>query len=197
MIKTVLILALTAAIAASAAGQTPSKPFNLYLQGGASLPQEDFKDVFKMGYHGAGGLGISIFPKVEAIGRVSYHKNPLESASSLFGDDSPTDIEGGDLTMLMYGADLKMNLGALGTNPYVLGGYGWAKFEIEDVTFSEEGVEYTQTFDSHTDNFWIIGGGIEFGRTVIEGRYITFLDDDEVESDSKTRLITVSLGFKL
>ncbi len=199
MKKTAFFIALIVGLASTASAQLPSKPFSLYIQGGASLPQEDFKDVYKLGYHGAGGLGISIFPKVEAVGRVSYHKHSLESVTSLLGDDSQVDVDGGDLTMLMYGANLKLNLGVLVTNPYLLAGYGWAKFDIEDMTFSASGVEHTQTFDSHTDNYWILGGGIEFSRTFIEGRYITFLedDDDEVENDSKSKLITVSLGIKL
>ena len=199
MKKTAFFLILIVGLASTASAQLPSKPFSLYIQGGVSLPQEDFKDVYKLGYHGAGGLGISIFPKLEAVGRVSYHKHSLESLPSLLGVDSPADVDGGNLTMLMYGADLKLNLGVLVTNPYLLVGYGWAKFDIEDVTFSAAGVEHTQTFDSHTDNYWILGGGIEFSRTFIEGRYMTFLEDDndEVEDDSKSRLITVSVGIKL
>ena len=199
MKKTAFFFVLIVGLASIASAQLPSKPFSLYIQGGASLPQEDFKDVYKLGYHGAGGLGISIFPKVEAVGRVSYHKHSLESVPSLLGVDSSVDVDGGDLTMLMYGADLKLNLGVLVTNPYLLAGYGWAKSDIEDVTFSASGVEHTETFDSHTENYWILGGGIEFSRTFIEGRYITFLedDDDEVEGDSKSRLITVSVGIKL
>ncbi|MCK4372506.1 MAG: outer membrane beta-barrel protein [candidate division Zixibacteria bacterium] len=199
MKKTAFFLILIVGLASTASAQLPSKPFSLYIQGGVSLPQEDFGDLYKLGYHGAGGLGISIFPKVEAVGRVSYHKYSPESVTSMLGVESPIDVDGGDLTMLMYGADLKLNLGVLVTNPYLLAGYGWAKFDIEDVTFSASGVEHTQTSDSHTDNYWILGGGIEFSRTFIEGRYITFLedDDDEAESDSKSRLITVSLGFKL
>ncbi len=199
MKKTVVFVALIVGLASTASAQLPSKPFSLYIQGGASLPQEDFKDIYKLGYHGAGGLGISIFPKVEAVGRVSYHKYSLESAASLLGIDSPVDVDGGDLTMLMYGADLKLNLGILVTNPYLLAGYGWAKFDREDVTYSVLSVEHTQTFDSNTENYWILGGGIEFSRTFIEGRYITFLEDDdnEVEDDSNSRLITVSVGIKL
>ena len=199
MKKTAFFIALIIGLASTASAQLPSKPFSLYIQGGASVPQEDFSDLYKLGYHGAGGLGISIFPKVEAVGRVSYHKFSPESVASLLGVDSPIDVDGGDLTMLMYGADLKLNLGILVTNPYLLAGYGWAKFETEDVTYSASGVEHTETFDSQTDNYWILGGGIEFSRTFIEGRYITFLEDDdnEVQDNSKSRLITVSLGFKL
>ena len=199
MKKTAFLFALIVGLASTASAQLPSKPFSIYIQGGASVPQEDFGDRYKLGYHGAGGLGISIFPKVEAVGRVSYHKYSLESAASLLGIDSPDGVDGGDLTMLMYGADLKLNLGVLVTNPYLLAGYGWAKFDREDVTYSVLSVEHTETGDSHTDNYWILGGGIEFSRTFIEGRYITFLEDDndEVEDDSKRRLIAVSLGFKL
>ena len=199
MKKTAFFLILIVGLASTASAQLPSKPFSLYIQGGVSLPQEDFKDVYKLGYHGAGGLGISIFPKVEAVGRVSYHKYSPESVTSMLGVESPIDVDGGDLTMLMYGADLKLNLGILVTNPYLLAGYGWTKFETEDVTYSEFGIDKTKSIDSRTDNYWILGGGIEFSRTFIEGRYITFLEDDdnEVESDSKSRLITVSVGIKL
>jgi opacity protein-like surface antigen len=195
MIKTVLILALATAIAVSASGQIPSKPFNLYLQGGVSLPQEDFKELYKYGYHGSAGIGFSILPRMELIGRGSYHKYSVESISRILPDQESIDVSGGDLTMIMYGADLKLNLGALGMNPYLLGGYGWAKFDIKDVTVTAFGFEDVYEFPSHTENYMVLGGGLEFTRTFIEGRYYTFMED--ITEKTSTRLITVSFGVKL
>lgn len=195
MIKTVLLIALVAVVAGSALAQTPSKPFNLYIQGGASLPQEDFNNLYKYGYHGGAGIGFSIFPHMELVARASYHKYSVESINRILPDQEAIVVSGGDLAMIMYGAELKMNMGMMVSNPYVLAGYGRAKFDTEDVSISGFGIEETVEFASHTENYWVLGGGLEFTRTFIEGRYITFLED--AFEETTTRLITVSFGFKL
>ncbi len=176
-------------------GQGSPKPFNLYLQGGASVPQDDFKDMYNYGYHLGGGLGFSLIPRVELVGRGSYHKFSLESLERVVENQGSISVSGGDLTMIMYGAELKLNLGVLTTNPYVLGGYGWAKFDFEDVTTNIFGIEETYIIQSHTENYMVIGGGLEFTRTFIEGRYYTFMED--IVEKTNTRLITVSLGLKI
>lgn len=195
MTKTVLVIALVAALATSAAGQLPSKPFNLYIQGGASLPQEDFKDLYNFGYHGGGGIGFSIMPHLELVARGSYHKYSAESLSSILPDQTTVNVSGGDLTMIMYGAELKLNLGMMVSNPYLLGGYGWAEFDIEDVTVSAFGFEEVHEFPSHTENYMVLGGGLEFTRTFIEARFYTFMED--ITEETSTRLITLSFGLKL
>ncbi|MDH3892269.1 MAG: outer membrane beta-barrel protein [candidate division Zixibacteria bacterium] len=195
MTKTVLIIALVAAIATSAMGQTPSKPFSVYLQGGASMPQQDFKDLYKYGYHGGGGLGFSIFPRMELVARGSYHKYSAESLNSILPDQSTIDVTGGDLSMIMYGAELKLNLGVFTSNPYLLGGFGRAQFDIEDVTVNAFGLEQTHEFPSHTETYRILGAGLEFTRTFLEARYYTFMED--ITEETSTRLITVSFGIRL
>lgn len=195
MTKTLVILALVVALATSAAGQTPSKPFNLYIQGGASLPQEDFNNLYKYGYHGGVGLGFSIFPHMELVARGSYHKYSVESINRILPDQESIVVSGGDLTMFMYGAEFKMNMGMMVSNPYLLAGYGRAKFDTEDVSITVFDIEETVEFPTHTENYWVLGGGLEFTRTFIEGRYYTFLEDAFEETTS--RLITVSFGFKL
>lgn len=201
MTRTVLIIAFVAALAASAASQTPSKPFHLYLQGGASLPQEDFNSMYKYGYHGGGGIGFSILPRLELVARGSYHKYSLESGTMLVVDPSdvlPAEVasfEGGDMTMIMYGAELKLNLGVMVSNPYAIAGYGQARFDREDMNYTIAGLPYTLTEEATTDNFWVLGGGLEFTRTFIEVRYHAFLDG--ITEETTSRLITVSFGLKL
>ena len=195
MTKLGLIIALTVALATSAAGQLPSKPFSLYVQGGASLPQEDFNNLYKYGYHGGVGLGFSIFPRMELVARGSYHKYSVESINRILPNQEALVVSGGDLTMFMYGAELKLNLGVVVSNPYAIAGYGRAKFDTEDVLITIFDIEETVEFPTHTENYWVLGGGLEFGRTFIEGRYYTFLEDAFEETTS--RLITVSFGLKL
>lgn len=195
MTRTVLIIAFVAALAASAAGQTPSKPFHLYLQGGASLPQEDLNELYKYGYHGGVGLGFSILPRTELIGRASYHKYDVESINRVLPNQEALVVSGGDMTMIMYGAEIKLNIGMMMANPYGIAGYGWAQFDTEDVFISLFDVDEIVEFPSHTENYWVLGCGMEFTRTFIEGRYYTFLEDAFEETTS--RLITVSFGLKL
>jgi len=192
--KTILTTMLVFILTNPASAQLPSKPFSIYIQGGLSAPQEDFNSLYKLGYHGAAGIGFSVFPRLEAAPRVSYHKFSPESDAALLDLESLVDFDGGDLTMIMYGVDLKLNLGLVLTHPYLLAGYGRARFDIEDVTFSLSGVEHTETFDAYTDSYWVLAGGLEFTRTFVEGRYITFLDGDD---DGARRLITLSVGLRL
>lgn len=118
-----------------------------YAGGGIGMPLAPtmFSDFWKMGIGFGGGVGFSINPKAELIGRVAYSKNPLDTDKLLAGVTGVT-IDGLDFTTLAFGVDLKYMFksgpeakGAF----YLIGGGGMATAKFTDVTISGGGTSLT------------------------------------------------------
>ncbi len=97
-----MAIVLIACLSSSGWSQASTNPMKIYLHGGASIPQSDFGDVFKLGYHGGGAIGLALMPGFEAVVRVSYHS---------FDPDVEGDVEfeGGRFTALLFGNDTAPN----------------------------------------------------------------------------------------
>jgi opacity protein-like surface antigen len=195
MKKVLLFVVLGTLIAATASAQMPEKPLVFYLSGGVSMPQSDFKDFYKMGFQGSAGLGLRIIPLIEAVGRVSYH-----SFEPDWGDDVEVEPDGGRFSVLLYGAEGKVNLGEAGFTLFALAGAGGAKLDISDIESDGQSV----SFESETKSYFTIGAGLEFSRVFVEARYVKILDEldlksselFDVDEEQTTVFMPLSIGLK-
>ncbi len=171
----VTLLALAALLATSALAQVPDKPVNIYIGGGLSVPTGTFDDGWKVGFHGSGRVGYAVAPKVEIMGGIDYHSFPLD-------DKGTTGIEGGTFSAVLFGGDVKINLGvpAMSANPFLFGGLGIASISISDIEIS--GFPILEG-DSETDLFIEAGAGVKFNRFFIQVKYVSvFTEGDDVTS---------------
>ncbi len=166
------LIVMAAALLLAAGASAQVKPFTLYGQAGLSLPQGDLNDGYKTGYNFGVGLGWSLMPKLEGVGRVGVHR---------FGSDE-TGLTGGEMTVMMLGADLKLNAGVpmMAYKPYLFGGAGFARIEVSDIAAALDAVVDLQTGGSGTDTklYYTFGGGLEMGMLFVEARYVSFKRDD-------------------
>ncbi len=164
----------------------PLKPSEI--EGNAPL-EIGIGDMYKMGTSFGGGIGFEINPKFDIICRVNYSSysfddesfsNKLESEFERLtygsGDvDFTTNVEGGNLELLEFMADIKFSVPLGGDNsklsPYVIGGLGMcqttiaaSEFEMRiviptlvDTTFIESTPE-----ESETKLSFNIGGGFDY-----------------------------------
>ncbi len=181
-----IVIAAALLLAAGASAQIPGKPFTLYGQAGLSLPQQDLNDGWKTGYHASVGLGMPIMPKLEGVARVAVHR----FASDMSG------LDGGEMTSMMLGADLKLNAGMpmMTYKPYLFAGAGFARMEVADMTAvigAATGLAGGVSSETNTKLYYTIGGGLEFGMLFIEARYVSAKVDD-----AKMSYLPISLGIK-
>ena len=141
--KKLLILALILAFTAmTASAQVPAKPMTIYGGVGMSLPTspDEFKDFWSMGFHGLGAVGFNAAPKLQLLGKIEYHNFAFDWG------DIPGD--GGAISFLMIGGDVKLNLGVplAPTKPFILGGVGMATASIDlPGAASETGTQVAQS----------------------------------------------------
>lgn len=185
-------------VASFAYAEIPEKPLHIYLQGGATLPTGDLKDMYKTGFNVGGGIGFSLHENFEIVGRVLYHSLAL---------DVEGDYDGGEFTPLMYGGELKFNTGDEERNFYLLGGLGLAKATVKEIKSGGYVVMEEQKEDG---KYFCFGAGVEFGKFFIEGRYVILKaddDDDDDDDDSPyeessssseddVKIIPICIGFK-
>ena len=194
MKKIILTTALLLVFSVSAMAQVPSKPFSIYINGGVSLPQspDGFKDAYKMGFHGNAGLGFSVMPTMQLVGKLGYHY--FGPDKSEMGD---TDLDGGTFTVITYGVDLRISLGAplVPIKPFGFGGIGMASMKVGDITSS---VLDTSPEISETKYYFNFGGGIEFKSgplmSFIQASY-TGISVDDISTE-RIVMIPISLGIK-
>ena len=180
MKKLILALALVTLVAASASAQCAAKPINFYLQGGATKVLGDFDDAYKIGYWGGGGIGFSIIPLIEAVGRVSYF---------YMSPDIPDDaeVDGGNLGILAYGVEAKLNLGSEQTRLFALAGAGWARIKLSEIEYEVGNQTHKVKPEATTENYLCAGAGLELGQFFLEGRFYKIVDElktDYVDTDA-------------
>lgn len=210
---TKLIIITLLLISTSTFAQTPAKPFNLYFSAGTDFPVKPdfFNDFHKLGYNLTGGLGFSALPRIQAIGRVGLHKilkdwNSIKYADEL-GNVYEDAFDGGDITMITYGVDLKLDLSlpALPVKPYLLGGIGFAKLSEGDMKIMGAGVDALsdlEFIDEGNQFYYSLGGGVALSSGpmfsfFLEARYMNIKQDmvQGYESDNLI-VIPINLGIK-
>ncbi len=180
---TVLTILVACAIAVpQVQSQEPLKPISFYLGGGVSIPTGDLGDGWKMGFHGLGRLGFNVAPKLDILAGLDYHTFSLD-------DQGVSGLSGGAISTINLTGDLKVNLGAPGmsSNPFVLGGVGLAIESASDLTTPLG----TFTFDTESDLFIEVGGGVEFNKFFIQGRYVNIF-----ASGSSISYLPITAGVK-
>lgn len=183
--KRVLGVLLGVVLAVSFAyAEVPEKPLHIYLQGGASLPTGDLKDMYKTGFNAGGGVGFSLNENIEIVGRILYHSLKL---------DADGDYDGGEFTPLMYGGELKFNTGEEERNFYLLAGLGLVKATFKEI--EQDGVVVMEE-QKEDGKYFCFGGGVEFGKFFVEGRYVILKADDDDGGNDDVKMIPISVGFK-
>ena len=158
--------AIVALVAAPLAAQG-----GLMLGGGLTLPQSDYADLVKDGFHGMVGLemplGLPLGLRVDA----AYHLNAVDFAG---------DPDASAATIAVSGNGV-FHFGAGGVKPYLMGGVTWARLACS-------GDDCIDT-SSESDIGWNAGGGLGFGSLFLEARYVSI--SGEVEAD----FLPITLGF--
>jgi len=191
MKRTALVALVLLAFSGTAAAQM--SPMKLYAGLGMGLPKapDRFSDNYKTGFGAMAGVGLSVFPKLEAIPKIEYFS--FNNDVDLFG--------GGKISIVMFGVDGKLNLGipTMPMKPYVLGGAGLAKFSQADLDLP---TVLTQPLDAvkledQTKLYYNIGGGVEWKFLVAvsifaQGRYVQIATDGD-----PTTFWALNAGVKL
>ncbi len=196
MKKVVLALTILALTASASFAQVSAKPFDLYAGVGITFGSspEVFKTQHKEGYHLFGGVGFNMIPLIQFVGKVEYH-----SFSKDFDEFFPdvTDLDGGARRILMFGVDARLgtNVPTAPLRPFIFAGLGLARQSESDLeTMFEIAI---QDYESQTDFYVNIGGGLEFRmlkilNVFIQAKYVNIKQDG-----GNLVFIPVSVGLKL
>ncbi|MBK7143414.1 MAG: outer membrane beta-barrel protein [bacterium] len=182
------------AISASAQGV---KPFTLYLGGGASLPNGDFSNEYKMGLHATLGLGLNFGPGLQFVPKGEFHTFSADT-DALMEENDYLSVSGGSFNAFLVGADLKLTppLPGAPLKPYLFGGGGWARLQPSDLDYENSLGEGTIVFAKENKFYWNVGGGLNLGSGpafsfFLQARYLS-ISGDEV----KYNAIPITLGIK-
>lgn len=195
MKRTLISLALVAALAIPAAAQVPS-PFSIYAGGLMSMPQgpEGFNEGYKNGWHGFAGVGLSAVPKLQVLGKLEYNTFGVD-----FGSDDT--YSGGNINMLMFGVDGRLGFGAPAVpfKPFGFIGLGLANVSFGDFEGPSgptlDALNASQP-ESQTKLYWNLGAGVEFKATpvtsfFVQARYVSVTTEGDALG-----FIPISLGLK-
>lgn len=179
----------------TAIAQVPAKPFTAYLQGGLTSinSPESFNDLHKTGFNLAGGVGFSVAPMFQVVGKLSYH-----AMSKDWVIPEGETITGGKVKVVTCGMDMRFSPATLvmPIKPYAYGGLGFAKISESDIESSFIPIASLSAIQNQTKFYYNAGAGIEFSagpvlKMYLEAQYLNI--KTEVND---LRLIPISLGIK-
>ena len=197
MKKLMMILAILVAFGVSASAQVPSSPVSFYAGGALSIPSgpDSFKAMYKNGYHGMAGVGFSMAPMFEIVGKLEYHTFQFDFT------DVMSDYSGGTNKMWMYGADVKLSpsFPALPVKPYALVGVGMASIKQSEFTGPESlslSVLNSAIGENQTKMYWNLGVGMNLMSSPVfslfaQARYVNVATDGE-----SSQFIPITIGAK-
>lgn len=157
LIKQLLVLGLAGAVTA-----TPAVAQSMKLGGGVVLPQGDYANDVKTGWHAMAAFTFK--PPAAPVGvRVdgAYNLSPL---------DLPADLDASSAIITVSG-DLVYAFEAAGVSPYVLGGATWGHAEC-----TGDACPFNTSYDDWGYNF---GAGLDVGIFFAEARYVWIGGDVE------------------
>jgi len=187
MRKSLIFLAAMAVCAAGANAQV--KPFNLYAGIGATIPSApmNFKDDYKKGLHYSAGLGFSMGPSLETVGKISLH------GLSRDWDNDTTNSSGGKFKATMLGADIRLTPSLPGAphSPFLFAGIGLALISPNDITGTA-----VHTVKDQDKIYYNLGGGFEFRKGPLFSLYIEAGFVSIGTSEGATQWIPITVGLK-
>lgn len=196
MKRIALFVMLLSLLALSASAQSV-KPFNLYVGGGASLPNGDFSNEYKMGLHAMVGLGLNFAPALQFVPKGEFHTFSADTDALLEANDY-TSVSGGTFNAFLVGADLKFapSLPMMPLKPYFFGGAGWARLQPSDLDYESSLGSGTIVFAKENKMYWNVGGGLNLSSGpafsfFLQARYLS-INGDEI----KYNAIPITLGIK-
>jgi opacity protein-like surface antigen len=184
------------AISAFASAQV-SPPISLHVGGAVSIPSspEAFSEMYKMGFHGWGGVGYKFMPNFQVVGKVEFHRFNLDTGP--YGDL----VSGGHNNMLMFGADGRMAFGlpAAPIKPFVLAGAGLARMSMSELSSSDPILAAALNEfqpEATTNVYFNIGAGVELATAptfslFAQVRYVSIATEGQSSS-----FIPISVGLK-
>lgn len=184
-------LIFVAALVICAAGANAQvKPFNLYAGIGATLPTAPthFKDDLKKGLHYTAGLGFSMGPSLETVGKISLH------GLSRDWDNDTTGSSGGKFKATLLGADIRLTPSLPGApySPFLFAGIGLALISPNDITTGTA----EQTVAEQDKMYYNFGGGFEFRKGPLFSLYIEAGFVSIGTSKHATQWIPITVGLK-
>lgn len=190
------VLGVVALLATSATAQDV-KPFSFYLGAGASLPNGDFSNAYKLGLHASLGFGFNVAPGLQLVPKAEFHTFSIDKDVWMAAEGATT-VDGGNLNALFFGADLKFAppMPAAPIKPYLFGGGGFARLQPTDLNYENTLGSGTLAFDAQNKFFWNIGAGLQLGggpvfSFFLQARYLSVSADD-----IKYNVIPITAGIK-
>ena len=191
MKKLFILVALLALVASTAFAQEVEKKWNVYLGAGAGMPMGDFGDAYKMGFHGFGGFGYTVTPGLQIMPTLEYHMFSLsDDGKAAWG----TDVSGGTVKALMFGANLKYTFKMTNPSfaPYLIGGAGMASMSMSDITYDGT----TESVDSESKAYFGAGAGVEIKAGAKMGIFVQVRYLSISTEGSSSNLVPVTVGVK-
>lgn len=196
MKKFLMALIILVAFSFSASAQVPN-PFSFYAGGLISLPNspDGFKDAYKNGWHGYGGVGYKMMPNLQVVGKVEYHTFQFDAEG--LGFDG---ISGGSNNLLMFGVDGRFSIGApvAPVKPFVIAGGGFANISTSDIESSDPLATsfFDEAYGDQTKAYFNVGAGIDLKSGPMFGffaqvRYVSV----QTEGEAST-FIPITLGVR-
>lgn len=200
MNKLITVLATLVVGVGMVAAQPSISTFRIHGSVGLPSAPDEFKDFYENGYGGGAGIGIgftNMFTLLLSGEYVRYDLSEDDILASFGASPGQASIEGGEATIIMLTADIKLSLPSPGLlKPYAIAGGGLFRFSAEDFTVSGGGLTFTGSTDSETKLGYGFGAGVDIGLAGIgvfaEGRYMVGLTEDE-----NTGFVIGKVGFIL
>lgn len=145
----------------------------LMIGGGLTLPQGDYKDAVKSGYHAMAALnfkapGAPLGVRLDA----AYHLNDFDLPGN---PDAKANI-------IAASGDAVYTFPSVGPRPYALGGITWARLQCR-------GDDCAST-SSRSDVGFNVGGGVDLGGFFVEARYFS------VGGDVNAKFVPITVGLR-
>ncbi|MFQ5511542.1 MAG: outer membrane protein [Candidatus Krumholzibacteriia bacterium] len=212
MRSALVILLVLLATAHGAAAETGSRQV-VFLTGavGSHVTPEPFKDFWKTGLGAGLGFGYSLNTRVTVIGNFDYNYFGLDSdkAGGLFpGFTNVTSVDRGSLSTLYLWTGLRARVLPASVRsffrPYVLGGIGYFRLDIDETTILHDGGRTRVDYDPQNVLGVNVGAGVDIPITkradlFTEGQYVLAHMDDinGVAVDEKMGYILVRAGVSV
>ena len=182
-----LLLSATAVGAQDAAG---TRPFDIGLLGGATIPLGDFADGAETGFHVGGFLGfrLSQTSPLKLRAEVAFNRFGLKS-EFLDDEDIEVEIDGNASVLAVTGNAVYMAGGEGQARPYLMGGLGMYRLSVSAEAF---GFDFSE---SETKFGFNAGAGVEFPlsgfTSFVEARFHSVSTED-----GSTNFVPISFGIR-